>query len=690
LKQLDKKFIPDLDYSDIYYDKTAGENLVAALDEMDSKVQDHITDITDNPHNITKATIGLSNVDNTADEDKIVAQATKDGGGNVITTTYETKSDAASKLNSANSYTDEKVAGLISSTAVDTKISTHNSSDTAHTDIRTLITNLTTKVNNFLDVNDSTADELSEILQMINNNKGTLESLTSSKVNVSDIINNLTSSDTNKPLSAAQGKALKGLIDGLNSGKLDTSALTTHANSSLHITADERTKWNTASTTASSAHTLASAAVPNTYTINGKPMSGTGLTLDFSSSDHNHDDEYYSKTDGEELSTKVETLETNFSNVATTANNAVPNTRKVNNKQLSSDITLTYSDVGAAPATHSHDEYVNQNAFKTIKVNNTDIVADTSTDTLTLVAGSNITLTPDATNDKITIAATDTNTTYTFDTGDNNGQFKVTPSNATAYNVDIKGLGTAAYKADSAFYSASAGSTLNTTVTSHIDSKANPHEVTKAQVGLSNVTNDAQVKRSEMGVANGVATLGSDSKVPTAQLPSNVVYSESGKIPETLLPSYVDDVLEYASKANFPVTGDTGKIYVAKDTNLTYRWGGSAYVEISPSIALGETESTAYRGDRGKAAYEHSITSNVHITSEERTKWDSTATELEGVKTTLESKQASITGGASTITSSNLTANRALISNGSGKVAVSAVTSTELGYLDGVTSSIQT
>lgn len=56
----------------------------------------------------------------------------------------------------------------------------------------------------------------------------------------------------------------------------------------------------------------------------------------------------------------------------------------------------------------------------------------------------------------------------------------------------------------------------------------------------------------------------------------------------------------------------------------------------------------------------------------------------------LNGKQATVTGGASTITGSNLTANRALVSNGSGKVAVSAVTSTELGYLDGVTSNIQT
>lgn len=90
------------------------------------------------------------------------------------------------------------------------------------------------------------------------------------------------------------------------------------------------------------------------------------------------------------------------------------------------------------------------------------------------------------------------------------------------------------------------------------------------------------------GSANGVAELGSDGKVPSSQLPS-----------------YVDDVLEYDSLSAFPATGETGKIYVAKDTNLTYRWSGSAYVEISPSLALGETSSTAYRGDRGKAAYDH-------------------------------------------------------------------------------------
>jgi len=74
-----------------------------------------------------------------------------------------------------------------------------------------------------------------------------------------------------------------------------------------------------------------------------------------------------------------------------------------------------------------------------------------------------------------------------------------------------------------------------------------------------------------------------------------------GKIPAAQLPSYVDDVLEYSTLSSFPVMGESGKIYVAADTNKTYRWSGSAYAEISESIAIGETASTAYAGNKGKA-----------------------------------------------------------------------------------------
>lgn len=93
-----------------------------------------------------------------------------------------------------------------------------------------------------------------------------------------------------------------------------------------------------------------------------------------------------------------------------------------------------------------------------------------------------------------------------------------------------------------------------------------------------------KIPLSQKGTANGVATLGEDSKIPSSQLPS-----------------YVDDVLEYNTLSSFPQTGESGKIYVSLDTNLTYRWSGTTYTEISQSLALGETSSTAFAGDRGKA-----------------------------------------------------------------------------------------
>lgn len=75
---------------------------------------------------------------------------------------------------------------------------------------------------------------------------------------------------------------------------------------------------------------------------------------------------------------------------------------------------------------------------------------------------------------------------------------------------------------------------------------------------------------------------------------------ENGKVASSYLPSYVDDVLEYNTRTAFPTTGESGKIYIALDTNKTYRWGGTTYVELKSNIALGETSSTAYAGDKGK------------------------------------------------------------------------------------------
>ena len=159
------------------------------------------------------------------------------------------------------------------------------------------------------------------------------------------------------------------------------------------------------------------------------------------------------------------------------------------------------------------------------------------------------------TNRTYTSKNTDNNTTYSFSTGDNNGQIKVDPSNADAYNVSVKGLGSLAYQ--------------------NLDS--------------------------------------------------------SNKIPSTLLPSYVDDVIEgYYYNSKFykesahttAITGESGKIYVDLSTNKTYRWSGSAFVEISASLALGETSSTAYRGDRGKIAYDHSQAAHAPSNAEKNVQSD--------------------------------------------------------------------
>ena len=85
----------------------------------------------------------------------------------------------------------------------------------------------------------------------------------------------------------------------------------------------------------------------------------------------------------------------------------------------------------------------------------------------------------------------------------------------------------------------------------------------------------------------------------------------NGIVPSSQLPSYVDDVIEVANFAALPAIGESGKIYITQDDNLTYRWSGTGYAEISKSLALGETSSTAYRGDRGKTAYDHSQTAHA-------------------------------------------------------------------------------
>ena len=203
--------------------------------------------------------------------------------------------------------------------------------------------------------------------------------------------------------------------------------------------------------------------------------------------------------------------------------------------------------------------------------------------------------------------------------------------------------------------------------------KANLPNVTLASLGVTatatelnymdGVTSNVQTQldgkaasshnHSAANITSGTLDLARIPSITDAKITSVSASKITGTIPQANLPSYVDDVLEYSSKSLFPKTGESGKIYVDTTTNLTYRWGGSSYAEISPSIALGETSSTAFRGDRGKIAYDHSQT----------------------------------TGNPHNLTLSNLgiSATAAEIN----KLDGLATTATELGYVHGVTSSIQ-
>lgn len=90
---------------------------------------------------------------------------------------------------------------------------------------------------------------------------------------------------------------------------------------------------------------------------------------------------------------------------------------------------------------------------------------------------------------------------------------------------------------------------------------------------------------------------------------------ENGLIKASLLPGFVDDVKEYPSLARFPRPGESDKIYIATDTNKQYRWSGTQYVEISKSLALGHTASTAYPGDEGLANANAIATLNGYFTN---------------------------------------------------------------------------
>lgn len=302
---------------------------------------------------------------------------------------YDEKGAAAESLVSAKSYTDTKTANLASTSSVDTKISTHNTSTTAHNDIRDLISGLTTRLNTLADSDDTTLDQLSEIVTYIKSNKSLIDGITTSKVNVADIVNNLATNVTNKPLSAAQGVAIKTLIDALQEeldshthaisdvtglqSALDSKAASSHGthvsysttapvmdgtasvgsattvarsdhkhptdtsrasktefdnhtgDTTKHITSAERIQWKTGATTAATALARADSAYDLAESKAGS-LSDLGVTA---------------------TAAELNYMDGVTSNVQTQLGGKVPISRNINGKALTTDITLSASDVDA-------------------------------------------------------------------------------------------------------------------------------------------------------------------------------------------------------------------------------------------------------------------------------------------------------------------------------------------------------
>jgi hypothetical protein len=461
------------------------EDIPNLKETLDSKATNdgfnrHLTDYK-NPHKVTKDQVGLGNVDNTADKDKPISNATQaliDQTRTVLENKIsELQTNTEADLEVFRSEFENKLAELAAKEEADI-VAVNNSLKEAKTELQNNIDNLASKTENDLTVAKKELDnKISELSTKTESDLSTLRADLESSISV-------TKTELEKSISELASKT----ENDLNTAKSELEKAISD------LTAKEEA---------------------DIVAVNNA------------------------------LSEAKKELENSISSLASKTENDLSLATKELNNKISELATKTESDLSTLRA----------DLESSISVTKTDLES------------------------KITELATKTD-----------AKFQATDSKIEATKTELQtNIDNLSHRHDDDMKDirreveeATAGS--NEALNTHIQDKSNPHQVTKEQVGLGNVTDDAQVKRSEMGMPEGVATLDATGKVPSSQLPS-----------------FVDDVIEVDSFDLLPETGESGKIYVTKDTNLTYRWSGSQYVEISESLALGETSSTAYPGDKGKA-----------------------------------------------------------------------------------------
>lgn len=247
-----------------------------------------------------------------------------------------------------------------------------------------------------------------------------------------------------------------------------------------------------------------------------------------------------------------------------------------------------------------------------------EVSANTNTTYVLSKSGSTITLRG---SDGSTYNITDANTIYADATDSASGLM------SAADKAKLDGIAAQANKivVDASFSTSSTNPVQNKVIKAALDGKASSvHSHRKSQITdfptsmpASDVYAWAKASTKPAYTATEVGAAAASHKHSATDLTSGTLEVDrlpaipatklTGTIAAANLPAYVDDVLEFANKTAFPSTGESGKIYVAQDINKTYRWGGTAYVEISPSLALGTTSSTAFRGDYGNTAYQHAV-----------------------------------------------------------------------------------
>jgi len=668
------------------------------LNQEDSQILLQHINNKENPHEVTKAQVGLGNVDNTSDIDKPVSVAIQSALNNKVDkitgkglseddfTTAE-KNKLSGIATNANNYTHPNHTGDVTSTGDGATIIADNAVD-----------------------NSKLSDVPTETIKgRVTSDSGDPEDLTISQVRTLLSINNLdNTSDANKPISSAMQDALDDKVDKVTGKQLSTNDYTTTEKDKLagieegaEVNVD--TNLSQGTKTATEIPLLSSTGtgttLPSATTTEAGLMSATdkeklnasitNSTDTFTSTtkvehvvtltqaEYNgitpEEDTIYIITDGvtnsEDIVYDNSDAELNSTNVKSALDEL--SLTKVNVGALSSNINLFYTNTASDVSPYNKVvSSIEDAAYNTTAVNiptgtittngqalgafiadanlfvgNPGIINITTVGNIRKIGGnsnqfaefyfqiykrvSNGTETLLVTSDTTGSVNPASNNYLEFSAMAllNNGSFLATDRLVFKFFANLVGNSGSSYEFQ--FGGTTPVRTLLPVPVSVIPAPLASAIITdtsqfngKLSSSNTNVQSALETLDDHGHAISEISNLQSalDNKLETSLKGSNNGLAEldsGGKVPSTQLPSYVDDVLEFANLAGFPATGETGKIYLALDTNIIYRWGGSNYVEISQSLALGETSSTAYRGDRGKTAYDHSqiVSGNPHGTT---------------------------------------------------------------------------